>query len=87
VAAQRPFGPYKNSHADAKIRAGYALSPDFIFLLSASMNPSDDRRNTSPGRRLGTDRRSATDAHYSGPERRDGGERRYGASRRRAPVG
>jgi hypothetical protein len=51
------------------------------------MNPADDRRNVSTGRRQGNDRCATTDVHYSGPERRDGGERRYGASRRKGRVG
>ncbi len=45
---------------------------------------SDERRETTPGRRQGTDRRWIIDLHYAGPERRGGFDRRYGVSRRAA---
>ena len=45
---------------------------------------ADERRCSSPGRRLGTDRRRMIDLHYEGLERRGSFERRYGVSRRAA---
>jgi hypothetical protein len=44
----------------------------------------DERRQSAPGRRLGTDRRWIVDLHYAGPDRRTGVDRLYGVSRRAA---